>query len=128
MNSRKMYRITLGNDYSHLTQTLVLTAARSNGGKYKPLNELISIAETMLLVNDGYVVEPIGNTLLHIDKKEGDKYINVLILEEVEILEMEEMPQVSAQDARDILDELSPTLNRYAGTGIDNPNFDENLN
>jgi hypothetical protein len=98
MNSKKMYRIELVNDFTYLTQQLVLMAARSNGGDYKPIGELKAVAETLQLSNPDYIVEQIGDNILHIDYKKGDKYLHALRLEEVELMQL--------------LDEDAPTLNR----------------
>jgi len=45
----------------------------------------------------------------------------------VEILELDK-PQLSNQEAKELLKEESPTLNRYANTGIANSDNQELLN
>lgn len=127
MKSKKIYRIELKEADSIFTDC-ILMAATSNGGQYKPLSQIADHADWLCekYPNSGSVhsVTRIGDNVLMIDK--GTQ--NVLTLTEVEIMDLI-MPQVSAQDARDILATCeAPTLNRYAGTGIDNPDFKENLN
>lgn len=103
MNAQKMYRISLVNDFTYLTQSLVLMAARSNGGDYKSIAELKAVADTLILSAPDYIAEQIGDNILHIDCKKGEKYIHVLALTEIEVM--------------DLLDADAPTINRYA-TGI----------
>jgi len=110
---RKMYRIELASN-NGLAKEMAMLAALSNGSKYIPLKDIEAVAKTELIrypsLYDGISINPIGDNCLTIDK--GTE--NLLVLTEVEIMEL--------------VDEEAPTLNRYAGTGIDNPNFDENLN
>lgn len=125
MNSKKMYRIEL-KEIDSIFVDCIIRAAMSNGGDYEPLDKIADHADWLCKkypsTGQCHTVNRIDNVLT-IDK--GTQ--NVLILTEIEVLEIDE-PQVSAQDARDILDSVYPTINRYAGTGIDSPTNFENLN
>ena len=120
------YRIELKTlDYG-LAKDTAIVAALSNG-KGCSINLIgLQAYANVKKAEMGYkdvTVSLIGNTLL-IDK--GAE--NLLRLDEVEILELDE-PMLSNQEARDILaNQEAPTLNRYSGTGIDNPENMENLN
>lgn len=109
---KKLYRIELRQDYSYLTQQLVLISARSNGGEYYGISELKAVAETLRLSQPEYVVQQIGDSILHIDKTENGKTVHILSITEVEVLELD-MPEITAEEAKDILEEIrehSPTL------------------
>jgi len=88
-----MYRIELRSDNSNLCQQLVLLAAKSNGGEYKSIHELVSVAEVLQMAAPEYVIEPIGNNILHIDKKEGKETVHILSLTEVEMLVMDDQKE-----------------------------------
>ncbi len=123
MKAHKMYRILL-TDRDSLFTDIALDAATSNGFKYVPIDQLAAVANGMCRKYPStgacHTVNLIGNVLT-IDK--GTE--NVLIIEEVEVVDLE-MPQISAQDAKDILAEVNPVLNR--NTGIGNPDNMELLN
>jgi len=113
---RKMYRISLVNDFTYLTQSLVLMAARSNGGKYKSIDELKTVGETLQLSQPDYIVYKVHDNLLHIDYKapNSGKLSHILSIEEVEVFELD-MPEITQQEAKDLLDEISgvPTIDQY---------------
>lgn len=83
------------NGSNGLCDTLVLMAAKSNGkgdGKLT-LEQLQMVGESNILqfpaLYDDVSLEIIGGRILHIDRKIGDEYKTVCVIEEVEILEME---------------------------------------
>lgn len=123
---RKMYRIEL-KSIGGIANELATLAALSNGGKYISLGDMLAIAKVdcikLPLTNDGISISTIGDNVLTIDR--GSE--NLLVLTEVEVMELD-MPQITSQEAKDLLDEIAPTLNRYAGTGIDDATKFENLN
>lgn len=115
---RTMYRITLLPNHNILCQELAIAAARSNGlpeSKKTTTRELEVIfkheCSKYPTSNENMTFEPIGDNLVHVDRKVLDKYETVLILEQVDILEL-------------------PTLQRYDNEleGLANPSFHENLN
>lgn len=122
MNSKKMYRILLADRDSIFTD-IALDAANSNGAKYVPIEQLEAVANGMCRkypsTGKYHTVTLIGNVLT-IDKDSD----NILTIEEVEVMELDK-PQLSNQEAKDILDEINPVLNRQ---GIANPDNHENLN
>jgi len=124
---KKIYRIELKSMEWHIAKDIAVLASFSNGSETKlSLNELANHVKLHNSAVGGtqFTVSVIGNSLL-IDRKTE----NLLHIQEIEVMELE-MPQVSAQDARDILDNISgvPTIDSYIGTGISNPNAHENLN
>jgi hypothetical protein len=110
MKQKKMYRIELKKT-SGLAQEMAILAALSNGGTYISLKDIDAIARTECKrypsLNDNVSVNLIGEHDFTIDR--GTE--NILVLTEVEILELD-TPEMTANEARDILDELSPTLHR----------------
>lgn len=122
MNSRKMYRVELTKTNS-LAEQIAIAACLSNGSKYISLQDMESIVKVDLIryptINDNVSVTVAGNVLT-IDK--GTE--NILTVTEVEIMELE-TPQLTSKEARDILDEIVPTLNRQ---GISDGNSNELLN
>lgn len=111
MKSKMMFRIELKTlDYGLAKDTAMIAALSNGGGCVINLIGLQAYANVKK-AEIGYkdvTVSLIGNTLL-IDK--GTELL--LRLDEVEVCDLE-VPQITPQDARDILDELSPSLNRYA--------------
>ena len=112
---KTMYRISLLPNHNLLCQELAIEAARSNGG-----SELISIpylenyfnheTKKYPVSNMDMTFEVIGDNLIHVDRKVGDKYETVLIIEQVDIMEV-------------------PTLSAYENTGgILNPDLHECIN
>lgn len=123
MTARKMYRIELTSlDYTMARDTAIV-AALSNG-KGADINLIgLQAYANVKKAEYGYkdvVVSLIGNTLL-IDK--GTELL--LKIEEVEIMEIE-MPQITAQEAKDLIAEANPVLTR--NEGIANPDNMEKLN
>ena len=114
MQKKHIYRIELREIDSIFTDC-ILMAAMSNGGDYTPLNKIADVADWLCKkypsTGELHTVNRIGENALTIDKGK----VNVLKLEEVEILEMD-MPQISSQEAKDLLDELNPVLNRQNET------------
>jgi len=89
---KTIFRTTLLDGSNDLCNTLVLMAAKSNGGAKIALNQLQMIAEANkiqwpVLYGD-ITAELIGENLLHIDKKIGEDYQTVCIIEQVEVFEM----------------------------------------
>jgi len=115
---RTMYRITLLPNHNILCQELAIAAARSNG---LPESKKTTIRELEVIfkherskyptTNENMTFEPIGDNLVHVDRKVLDKYETVLILEQVDILEI-------------------PTLQRYDDEpqGLNNDNHEYLLN
>ncbi len=124
---RNIYRIEL-NEADTIFTDCILMAAMSNGlfSGYTTLSKICDHAEWLCkkypASGSVHTVNRMDNVLT-IDK--GEK--NVLTITEIEVLELAK-PQLSSQEAKDIMDELAPSLNRYSGTGIDNPENFENLN
>jgi len=110
---KKMYRIELSK-IGGIQNDIATLAALSNGGKYISLKDMESIAKVELLkyptINENISINLIGEHNLTIDRGTT----NLLSLEEVEVVEL--------------INEDCPTLNRHAGTGIDNPANFENIN
>jgi len=120
MTARKIYRISLTENASQLAETLAILAAKSNGSEKKySLEDLETVAkgETILYpsLNKNTTCELIGSHLLHLDRKVGESYQTVLILESVEVLDLD-VPTLTRNEAKEILD------------GIANPENMENLN
>jgi len=122
---KKMYRIELKNS-NRLAKEMALLACLSNGSKYIPLNEIEAVAKTELIrypsLYDGITIHLIDTTLL-IDR--GTE--NLLVLTEIEVMELDQ-PEMTAQEAKDLLDELSPTLHRQTNTGLLDDTTPELLN
>ena len=114
---RTMYRITLFPQFSNgLAETLAVLAAKSNGSeKGYTLEDLKNVAEGQKILypttNENTTCELLCGNRLHLDRKVGEQYETILILEQVDILEL-------------------PTLQRYDNEleGIANTLFHENLN
>jgi len=120
MKARKMYRIELTSmDYGMAKDTAIV-AALSNG-KGADINLIgLQAYANVKKAEYGYkdvVVSLIGNTLL-IDK--GTELL--LKIEEIEVVDLE-MPQITAQEAKDILAEVNPVLTRNTGIADEN-NFE----
>jgi len=119
---KKMYRIELKSlDYGMAKDAAIVAALANGNGCDINLIGLKAYANVKKAEYgyDDVTISLIGNCLL-IDK--GTK--NLLVITEVEIMELD-MPEITAQEAKDLLDELAPTLNRQ---GINNPDLHENLN
>jgi hypothetical protein len=92
---KTIYRITLLPNHNILCQELAIAAARSNG---LPGNKKITIRELEAIfknecskyptANENMTFEPIGENLVHVDRKVGESYETALILEQVDILEI----------------------------------------
>jgi len=109
-----MYRISLLPNHNLLCQELVIACARSNG---LPENKQVSIEELKGIfyigcqqypvANADMTFEVIGETLIHVDRKVGDNYETVLILEQVDILEV---PTISSYENTSLLDDNNHEL------------------
>lgn len=113
MNSKKMYRIEQMATNS-IASEIITMAAMSNGtGKYIPLQYMADFVKVEKMkyptLTEDVQVTISGNTLL-LDRGTT----NLLAITEVEVLEL--------------VNEESPTLNRFAGTGIADENNKELLN
>lgn len=118
-----IYRIELKSMEWHIAKDIAVLASFSNGSETKlSLHDLATHVKVRLaeIGTDQFTVSVIGNDLL-IDK--GTQ--NLLHIQEIEVMELD-TPEITPQEARDILDELAPTLHRQGG--ISNPNNFENLN
>lgn len=123
MKSKKIFRIELKSMEWFIAKDIAVLAAFSNGSDTKlTIEELATSAKVRNaeFSDQPFTISLIGKDLL-IDKGT----VNLLHLTEIEVMDLE-MPQMTAQDARDILDELAPTLHRQ--TGIADINNHENLN
>ena len=117
MKARKMYRIELS-EIDSIFKDMVLDAAISNGGNYVSLKQMQESANYLCrkypITGEMHTVTLTANVLT-IDK--GDK--NIVTITEVEIMEIEK-PQLSNQEAKDILTGV-PTIDSYSqGTITDN--------
>lgn len=91
MKKTNYFRIELLDGANTLCQSIVVMAAKSNGGeKNYTLAQMKTVAdgETLLYpsLNDDITCELIGDTILHIDRKIGNEYKTVCRIEEIEIL------------------------------------------
>lgn len=124
MKISKQYRIELS-EIDSIFKDIPLDAAVSNSGKYVSLKQMEESANYLCrkypVTGEMHTVT-LTNNVLTIDKKSK----NIVTITEVEIMELEK-PQLSNQEAKDILSEV-PTINRYKGTGIDDERNYENLN
>lgn len=125
MKSKKIYRIEL-TERDSIFVDMVLDAAVSNGKDYVPLNEIESAAKALCrkypTTGEMHSIT-LTNNVLTIDKGEQ----NIITITEVEILELPK-PELSNQEAKDLINEACPTLNRYSNTGIADENNKELLN
>jgi len=118
--TKKIYRISLFEHSTQLAETLATLAAKSNGCEKKyTLTDLSHVANSEIILypslNQNTTCELLDEHTLHLDRKVGDDYKTVLIIEQVDILEID-YPTLTRQDATDILE------------GIANPSNHENLN
>ena len=86
---------------------MAILAAKSNGlDTPYPLLDLQGVAKGQILLypssNENSTCEIIGENTLHLDRKIGNDYKTVLILEEIEVMEIE-APTLSKYDAQTIL-------------------------
>jgi len=125
MKKKMMYRIELLTFDFTIAKDTAIVAALANGGVYNinliGLQAYANVKKAeMPTVNKDVTVSLIGYTLLIDNGTE-----NLLKVEQVEVMELD-MPQITQQEAKDLLDELAPTLHRQSG--IANPDHHENLN
>lgn len=90
---KKQFRISLSEGANRLCETLATMAAYGNGGRPVTIENLKLVADANLIeyptINEGCTVEPIGQNLLHIDRKIGAEYKNILKIELIEVMEPE---------------------------------------
>jgi hypothetical protein len=89
---KKYYRISIFKSH-RLGELLANLAAKSNGGNYVSLADLVNVTKSEKLqyptLCGEFTAELIGDNLLHIDAKNGDTYETVCSIEEVEVFELE---------------------------------------
>lgn len=132
MKKKTIYRIAIYPNDNTICDTLAKLACRFNGGANKvTLQQLKTVAESEMILypstSEGCKTEMIDNTLLHIERKIGEVTHTIMSIEEIEVLEMD-MPEMTKEIARDILEDAkreSPTLSR---TGINDTGDFEALN
>jgi hypothetical protein len=88
------FKIQLLTGSNTLCQSLVILAAKANGGENQcTLKQLQTVAEGEKILypslNEGITVELMDENRLHIDRKIGDEYQTVCIIEQVEIMELQ---------------------------------------
>jgi len=107
-----MYRISLLPNSNSLAENLAVIAARVNGGQNAySLEQMKTIADGNVLqypaLYENHTCEIIGDHILHLDRKVGDNYETVLILEQVDILEV---PTISSYENISLLDDNNHEL------------------
>lgn len=90
---KSTFRVKLMEGSTSLCDTLVVLAAKSNGGEKKlSLEQLKTVADAEVIKyphpNIDTQVELIGENLLHIDRKIGDDFVTVAIIEQIEVFEV----------------------------------------
>lgn len=109
---KTLYRISLMENSEGLADTLANLAAKSNGrDKKHSLQDLQHVAKGQQLLYPslygGMTCELIGDNILHLDRKVGENYETVLIIEQVEIMEV---PTLSSYENTSLLDEQNHEL------------------
>lgn len=118
---KRIFRIKLKSSEWNFINDIAIAACLANGGTPMNLLALEAYANVKVkLMGLKDVAISLSDYDLLIDKDN----VNMLHITEIEADELD-MPQISAQEARDLLDEIAPTLNRH---GINNPDHHENLN
>jgi len=107
-----MYRISLLPNSNSLAENLAVIAARVNGGlNAYSLEQIKTVADGNILeypsLYPDTTCEIIGDHILHLDRKVGDNYETVLILEQVDILEV---PTISSYENTSLLDDNNHEL------------------
>ena len=113
--TKKIYRISLFEHSNNLAETLAVLAAKSNGYEKKyTLQDLQDVAKGQCILypssNENTTCELLDNHTLHLDRKVGEDYKTVLIIEQVDILEID-YPTLTRQDATDILTGIADDKN-----------------
>jgi hypothetical protein len=103
MKKKNYYRVQLLDGYNKLSETLVLMAAKSNGGQLPlSIRQLKGIADSEILIypslNKNITPELISDNLLHIDVKDGSEYKTVCIIEQIELWETEPVMMEESED------------------------------
>lgn len=118
MKKTNYFRIQLFERSTNLCDSLVILAAKTNGGaRDVSLKQLKTVAEGQILqypaLNEDTTAELIGDNLLHIDTKIGDTYKTVCVIEKVEIMELGKVVEMDNPD--DIPGELFTQSNGHGG-------------
>lgn len=87
---KTMYRVSL-NESNQTIKQLALLACLSNGREKIDIKDIAGVfrSETLQypITTEGYTLTT-GHNYLSVDKKEGDKMVNVLLIQEVEVYEL----------------------------------------
>ena len=119
---KRIFRVKLKSAEWNFINDIAIAACLANGGTPMNLLALEAYANVKVkLMGLKDVSVSISDYDLLIDK--GNE--NLLHITEIEADELD-MPQLTNQEAKDLLDELAPTLHRQSG--IANPSNHENLN
>lgn len=93
MKKTTQFRIKLFAGANTLAETIALLAAKSNGGKVLTIEQLQGVFDAQCILyptlNDDIKAELIGGTLLHLDRKIGEDYKTVCVVELVELMEVQ---------------------------------------
>ncbi len=113
---KQMYRISLLEHSEGLADTLAILAAKSNGRDKKyTIQDLQDVVKGQQLLYpslyDDITCELIGEHILHLDRKIKGSYENILIIEQVEILVLADVPTLTRQDAETILKGINDQSN-----------------
>lgn len=112
---KTIFRISIMPHSTTLAERMAIMAAQTNGGeKQFTLSQIKTVADGNILeypsLNANTTCELLDDNTLHLDRKVGENYETVLIIEQVEIMEV-------------------PTLSSYENTGgILNPDLHECIN
>lgn len=98
---KKYFRIELTTDANTTCEHIVTLAAMANGkANNLSIEELHTIAKGQILsfptINKDTTAELISNDLLHIDRKIGDDYKTVCVIQEVMVMELAEQNGIGA--------------------------------
>lgn len=122
-----MYRIAIYQHENMICDTLAKLACRFNGGVNKvTLKQLQTVADSEIIIYPSCgacKTELLEPDILHLERTINGETHTIMSIQEVELLELD-MPEMSGEEARDILDELNPVLMR----GINNPDNPEPIN
>jgi len=122
---KKMFRIELKSMEWHIAKDLAVLAAFSNGQEHKlSINELAAFAkiDNAKLGDSPFTISVVGNTVL-IDKGT----VNLLCITEIEVMELE-MPEITGEEAKTILEEIRNEAPTLSNTGINDTGNFEALN
>lgn len=128
MNTKKQYRIAIYDHSNGLCDTLATLACKFNGGQNTlTLKQLQMVCDGNAIqypsLYEGCKSELLEPDILHIERTIGKETHTIMSIQEIEVLELN-MPEMQPHEARDILEELNPILNR----GLNNPDNHEAIN